>query len=118
MAFEKADMFPSAAQDDLVDPDIDGGSSPFDAHYPLNWSAARKLSVLIVAAIWTFLGTTNMIIVGPTLPAIAADLQAPMALTSYTIGGPLLAYGVASLIWVAFGNRYGVRLSFVSSSFV
>lgn len=89
-----------------------------DAHDPLNWSSARKLTVLIVTAIWTFLGTTNMIIAGPTLPLIAADLSTPIALTSYSIGGPLLAYGVASLVWVAFGNRYGVRLAFVGSSVI
>ena len=38
-----------------------------DVHDPLNWNGAQKLVVLVVLAIWTFLGTTNMIIAGPTL---------------------------------------------------
>ena len=87
-----------------------------DLHDPLNWSGARKVSILVVVAIWTFLGTTNMIIAGPTLFPISLDFATPIATTSYSIGGPLLAYGVASLIWVAFGNRFGVRLTFVGTS--
>jgi MFS family permease len=89
-----------------------------DAHDPLNWSGARKLSILVVVAIWTFLGTTNMIIAGPTLFPISQDLATPITTTSYSIGGPILAYGVASLVWVAFGNRFGVRLTFVGSSVI
>lgn len=89
-----------------------------DEHDPLNWSGARKLLLLIVVAIWTFLGTTNMIIAGPTLFPISLALSTPLADTTYSIGGPLLAYGVASLVWVAFGNRYGVRLTFVGTSLI
>jgi MFS family permease len=89
-----------------------------DAHDPLNWSGPRKLTVLIITAIWTFLGTSNMIVAGPTLFPISIDLSVPIALTSYSIGGPLLAYGVASIIWVAFGNRFGVRSTFVGTATV
>jgi MFS family permease len=87
-----------------------------DVHDPLNWSAPRKLTVLIMTAIWTFLGTSNMIVAGPTLFPISQELNTPIGLTSYSIGGPLLAYGVASLLWVAFGNSYGVRLTFVGTA--
>lgn len=89
-----------------------------DAHDPLNWSTVRKLSILIITAVWTFLGTTNMIIAGPTLLFVAKELDVSLNVTSYSIGGPLLAYGVASLIWVAFGNRFGVRLTFVGTSVI
>lgn len=92
------------------------GECSDDVHDPLNWSGMRKLSVLIVTAIWTFLGTANMIIAGPTLVPMSKELDTAIALSSYSIGGPLLAYGVASLIWVAFGNRYGIRLTFVGTS--
>ncbi len=89
-----------------------------DVHDPLNWSAIRKLSILIITAIWTFLGTSNMIIAGPTLFPIAKEFGVSLNITSYSIGGPLLAYGFASLIWVAFGNRFGVRLTFVGTSLI
>ena len=89
-----------------------------DVHDPLNWSAPQKLVVLVVTAIWTFLGTTNMIIAGPTLLPISVALNVPTALTTYSIGGPLLAYGIASLIWVAFANRFGIRLTFVGTSLI
>jgi MFS family permease len=98
--------------------DVAQEENDHDAHDPLNWSGARKLLVLVVVAIWTFLGTTNMIIAGPTLFPISVDLSTPLADTTYSIGGPLLAYGVASLVWVAFGNRYGVRLTFVGTSLI
>ena len=89
-----------------------------DANDPLNWSATRKFIIIVVVAAWTFLGTFNMIIAGPTLFPVAAELKTDFALTTYLVGGPLLSYGVASLFWVPTANRYGVRLSFVLSAFV
>ena len=35
---------------------------------------------------------------------------------TYLIGAPLLAYGVASLLWVAVGNRFGIRNTFLVST--
>jgi MFS family permease len=112
---EKTEFQHESYPDDLPK-QIEQSGDTYDAHDPLNWSGLRKLSVLIVTAIWTFLGTSNMIVAGPTLFPISEDLSVPIALTSYSIGGPLLAYGVASIIWVAFGNRFGVRLTFVGTA--
>jgi MFS family permease len=83
-----------------------------DANDPLNWSTLRKLAIILTLAVWMFLGTLHMIIAGPTFFAVPAELHTPFALTTYLVGGPLLSYGVASLFWVATGNRYGVRLCF------
>jgi MFS family permease len=87
-----------------------------DANDPLNWSTLRKVAIIIVVAARTFLGTFNMIIAGPTFFAVAAELETNLELTTYLVGGPILSYGVASLFWVAAGNRFGVRLCFLASS--
>lgn len=89
-----------------------------DANDPLNWSAAKKILILIIVSAWVFLGTLNMIIAGPTFYSVAAELKTDFSLMTYLVGGPLLAYGVASLLWVAFANRHGVRFSFVVTTFI
>jgi hypothetical protein len=112
---EKTEFQHESYSDDLPK-QIEQFDDTYDAHDPLNWGGLRKLSVLIVTVIWTLLGTSNMIVAGPTHFPVNEDLSVPIALTTYSIGGPLLAYGVASIIWVAFGNRFGVRLSFVETA--
>ena len=52
----------------------------------------------------------------PAFVVIAGDFGSSMNTVTYLVGAPLLAYGVASLIWVALGNRYGVKISFVFTS--
>ncbi|KEF59711.1 uncharacterized protein A1O9_04557 [Exophiala aquamarina CBS 119918] len=84
-----------------------------DPHDPLTWSRGRKLTILLIVGIWILLGTTNMIIIGPALQIVPVEFNASFASSTYLIGGPLLAYGIASFIWVPLGNRYGVRLVFV-----
>ena len=89
-----------------------------DANDPLNWSTTRKVTIIITVAAWIFLGTFNMIIIGSAFFQITAEFHNDFALTTYLVGGPLLSYGVASLFWVAAGNRFGVRLCFFLSSVV
>lgn len=89
-----------------------------DPHDPLNWSGLRKLSILAVIGVFIFLGTGNMIIVGPALQIIPKELNSSFDTSTYLVGGPLLAYGVASFFWVPIANRYGARLVFVSSAMV
>lgn len=84
-----------------------------DWHDPLVWSTVRKLTILFIVGIWILLGTTNMIIIGPALQIIPAEFGSSFSSSTYLIGGPLLAYGVASFFWVPLANRYGVRLIFV-----
>lgn len=99
-----------------------GNASPpnecVDEHDPLNWSTARKAAILVVVGLWIFLGTTNMIIIGPALFIVPAEFGSSQASATYLIGGPLLAYGVFSFIWVPLGNRFGVRTVFVSTAIV
>lgn len=87
-----------------------------DAHDPLTWSTPRKLTILFIVGIWILLGTANMIIIGPALQIIPQEFGSSFASATYLIGGPLLAYGVASFFWVPIANRYGVRFVFVATS--
>lgn len=89
-----------------------------DANDPLNWSALRKVIIITIVAAWTFLGTLHMIIVGSAFFKITAEFQNNFNLTTYLVGGPLLSYGLVSLVWVAAGNRFGVRLCFFLSAIV
>ena len=91
-------------------------TASFDVHDPLNWSMPQKMLVLAVLCLWIFTGTTNGLINGSAFYTIAGEFSVPVANTSYLIGGPSLTYGVGSIFWVAFGNRYGVRLTFVLTS--
>ncbi|OAP63485.1 hypothetical protein AYL99_02712 [Fonsecaea erecta] len=92
-------------QDALVDP-----------HDPLSWSTARKLTILVVVGLWILLGTSNMIIIAPALQIIPVEFHSSFNTSTYLVGGPLLAYGISSFIWVPLGNRYGIRLVFVLGS--
>ena len=87
-----------------------------DPHDPLTWGLARKLGVIFVVGLWIFAGTFNLIIVGPALEIIPIDLHSSFASSTYLIGGPLLAYGVASFLWVPIANCFGVRTVFISTA--
>ena len=89
-----------------------------DPYDPLNWPTAQKLLILIIICVWSFMGTLNMIAVAPGFFAISKDFNSDINIATYLVGAPLLAYGVASLLWVATANRFGVRLVFVCSSFI
>ncbi|KEF55245.1 uncharacterized protein A1O9_08899 [Exophiala aquamarina CBS 119918] len=84
-----------------------------DPHDPLGWRTARKLSILAIIGLWVFIGTFNMIIIGPALQIVPVEFNSSFSSSTYLIGGPLLAYGVASFLWVPLANRYGSRLVFV-----
>lgn len=96
--------------------DVSMGTVDLDPHDPLNWSAARKLTILVVIGLWVFSGTLNMIIIGPALQIVPVDLKSSFSSSTYLIGGPLLAYGVASFFWVPLANRFGSRLIFVTTA--
>jgi MFS family permease len=90
-----------------------GEAGTADVHDPLNWSTLQKLVLLNALGFWIFLGTANALINGSALSTISAEFSVPIADTTYLIGAVALMYGVGSIVWVAFGNRYGVRLTFV-----
>ena len=89
-----------------------------DAFDPLNWPTTQKILLLIVLCIWAFMGTFNLISVAPAFFPISKELDVSLTAATYLVGAPLLAYGVASLVWVAVGNRFGVRLVFVGASLI
>lgn len=51
--------------------------------------------------------TTDLML--PALPALAADLQAPMASVQLTMSALILAFGLAQLVWGPVADRYGRR---------
>ncbi|OQV06659.1 hypothetical protein CLAIMM_11201 [Cladophialophora immunda] len=87
--------------------------APADVHDPLNWPTLQKLLLLNALGLWIFLGTANALINGSALYSISAEFSVPIAATTYLIGAVALMYGTGSIVWVAIGNRYGVRLTFV-----
>lgn len=89
-----------------------------DGHDPLNWSTSRKLGILAIVGVWIFLGTANMIIIGPALGVVTEEFNSASSASTYLVGGPLLAYGVFSFIWVPIGNRFGVRTVFIITAVV
>jgi hypothetical protein len=89
-----------------------------DSFDPLNFSRLRKVIVLAVICIWAIIGPLNMIAIAPAFFPISKELNISLTTATYLVGAPLLSYGVASLIWVALGNRFGVRLVFVSTSLI
>jgi MFS family permease len=92
---------------------VENNAAVSDPHDPLTWSLSRKLTILLVVGIWILLGTSNMIIIGPALQTIPLEFNSSFNTSTYLVGGPLLAYGISSFLWVPLGNRYGVRLTFV-----
>ena len=90
-----------------------------DPNDPLNFPFWQKCGILTILAYWAFLGTTNLIIVvgnyfhsttyfseglelcadfetakGPSFFDLAENYGASLTELSYTINGPLVAYGV------------------------
>lgn len=88
---------------------------PFD---PLNFSRWRKFMILVVLFVWSGVGCIHQVPVAPALAIIADEFNISLQEATYLVGAPLLAYGVASLIWVAVGNRFGVRITFLVTSFL
>ena len=51
--------------------------------------------------------TTDLML--PALPALAADLRAPMALVQLTMSALILAFGLSQLVWGPLADRFGRR---------
>ena len=51
--------------------------------------------------------TTDLML--PALPALAADLHAPMALVQLTMSALILAFGLSQLVWGPLADRFGRR---------
>ncbi|EXJ59425.1 uncharacterized protein A1O5_12306 [Cladophialophora psammophila CBS 110553] len=98
--------------------DPGAGNSTADPHDPLTWSSTRKLAILTSVSVYMFVGTFSMIVIGPALQIVPREFHSAFSASTYLIGGPLLAYGVASFLWVPLANRYGARLIFTTTSIV
>lgn len=75
-------------------------------------TAAPLLSPLLAAALLAMLlgmqpVTTDLML--PGLPALAADLGAPMARVQLTMSAMILAFGLAQLVWGPLADRFGRR---------
>ncbi|KAK7897451.1 hypothetical protein LTR67_005340 [Exophiala xenobiotica] len=97
----------------------DGNGNPLepqpsaDPHDPLNLPSWQKWPLMAVLAYWSFIGTMNLIIVGPSFFELAENYHVSFTALAYTINGPLLAYGFGCLFWVPFSNVWGIRVSFL-----
>jgi MFS family permease len=89
-----------------------------DPYDPLNWPVVQKLGILFVICFLGLIGPLNVSAIAPSLLVIAEELKCEVALTTYLVGGPLLAYGVSALFWVAVANTFGVRLVFVVATLI
>ncbi|ETI25799.1 hypothetical protein G647_02573 [Cladophialophora carrionii CBS 160.54] len=98
--------------------DLNQDVAAADSHDPLTWSVLRKLILLLVVGIWILLGTSNIIIIAPAIQTIPLEFHSSFDSSTYMVGGPLLAYGISSFLWVPVANRYGVRLVFVLAALV
>jgi DHA1 family bicyclomycin/chloramphenicol resistance-like MFS transporter len=75
-------------------------------------AAAPRLSHAFAAGVLALLMglqpvTTDLML--PALPALAADLQAPMAPVQLTMSALILAFGLAQLVWGPVADRVGRR---------
>ncbi len=75
-------------------------------------AAAPKLSHTFAAGVLALLMglqpvTTDLML--PALPALAVDLQAPMAAVQLTMSALILAFGLSQLVWGPIADRYGRR---------
>ena len=81
------------------------------ANAPPSLAAPRLSHGLAAAAMALLMGlqpvTTDLIL--PALPALAQDLQSPMAPVQLTMSALILAFGLAQLIWGPLADRYGRR---------
>ena len=73
--------------------------------------APRPSLALAAAAMALLMGlqpvTTDLIL--PALPALAQDLQSPMAPVQLTMSALILAFGLAQLVWGPLADRHGRR---------
>ena len=73
--------------------------------------APRPSLALAAAAMALLMGlqpvTTDLIL--PALPALAHDLQSPMAPVQLTMSALILAFGLAQLVWGPLADRHGRR---------
>ena len=82
------------------------------AAMPAVAQAAPRLSPAFAAAVLALLMglqpvTTDLML--PALPALAADLQAPMATLQLTMSALILSFGLAQLVWGPLADRFGRR---------
>ncbi|KAF2089930.1 putative MFS transporter [Saccharata proteae CBS 121410] len=85
-------------------------SDPLD---PLNWSSARKNSILaIVMALYfmfTYITTTTV----PSFPKIQTQYNISVDQVNWTVAIPALGLSVGPLIWSSLADIYGRRIIFI-----
>lgn len=86
-------------------------SAPVPPVAPADATAPRLSHAFAAAVLALLMGlqpvTTDLML--PALPALAADLQAPMAPVQLTMSALILAFGLAQLVWGPVADRVGRR---------
>lgn len=71
------------------------------------WSTPRFASLVLALLLGLQPITTDLVL--PALPALAADLRAPMASVQLTMSALILSFGIAQLFWGPVADRFGRR---------
>ncbi|KAJ2990618.1 hypothetical protein NUW58_g2858 [Xylaria curta] len=80
-----------------------------DPNDPLQWSKFKKTIILVVICIYSFLGNSALLGVGPYLTLWAEEFEVSKAEASTLISYPNLAYGLTSWLLVPLYLRFGRR---------
>ncbi|KAI0597249.1 putative MFS transporter [Biscogniauxia sp. FL1348] len=80
-----------------------------DPNDPLQWSKFKKMMILVVVCLYSFLGNSALLGVGPYITLWSQIFQVSPAAASALISYPNLAYGFSSLLLVPLYLKIGRR---------
>ncbi|TKA80451.1 hypothetical protein B0A49_01893 [Cryomyces minteri] len=90
-------------------------SDPLD---PLNWTSARKHSILAIVMslyfMFTYITTTTV----PSFPEIQAQYNASLGQVNWTVAIPALGLAFGPLFWSSLADRYGRRVIFIIGTII
>ncbi|KAI1172870.1 putative MFS transporter [Nemania sp. FL0916] len=80
-----------------------------DPNDPLQWSTTRKTTILVIICIYSFLGNSALLGVGPYITLWSEFFNVSQAEASTLISYPNLAYGLTAWLLVPLYLRFGRR---------
>ncbi|KAI1161645.1 putative MFS transporter [Nemania serpens] len=80
-----------------------------DPNDPLQWSKSKKTLILVIICVYSFLGNSALLGVGPYITTWSEEFGVSQAEASTLISYPNLAYGLTSWLLVPLYLRFGRR---------
>ncbi|KAI1110669.1 putative MFS transporter [Nemania sp. NC0429] len=80
-----------------------------DPNDPLQWSKSKKTAILVIICVYSFLGNSALLGVGPYITPWSEEFGVSQAEASTLISYPNLAYGLTSWLLVPLYLRFGRR---------